>query len=157
MRILGLNLKDVVKLSLGQGDSARNPLTSGPVNVGEATGRVTVQRSSRGPVGFSETAPDGRYVVVENTGSLKTGKVMQLTGWKVRRIMADNSQLEYTFDECELPPGGSVKIWARDGRAKRGPKDKCTNFDNWGVGNNTTYLYDTDGGEKATIVQKFVM
>ncbi|XP_064596667.1 non-neuronal cytoplasmic intermediate filament protein-like [Liolophura sinensis] len=131
--------------------------TKRSVENAEHKGRVTIHRSSKGAVAFTETSPDGRYVTLENTSVGSKGKTQTLDGWKIRRVLADSNYVEYVFGEFELPPGESVKIMCAGAEIAKSGKCLVANFFTWGTGSSTTYLYDDDGAEKASIVQKFVI
>ena len=115
-------------------------------------GKVTYQRSSKGPVSISECSNDGKFICLENTGR----RAENLEHWEINRIIDGRSQGNFVLprDFC-MPPGRKVKIWAKGKVENPGPFDIESNCYSWGTGANiTTKLINPQNEDRATYVQK---
>ncbi|KAL3095318.1 hypothetical protein niasHS_007417 [Heterodera schachtii] len=121
---------------------------------GEKSSRQSYQRSAKGNVSILETSPEGKYVVLENTHRSKEEPIGE---WKLKRRIDGKREIVYTFpQEFVLRPGKSVKVWAqREGI--NAPPDQLV-FDgeeSFGTGSNVqTLLYNRDGEERASLIQR---
>jgi len=124
---------------------------------GEMSAKTTYQRSAKGPLQVSECNPEGKYVMIENTGS-KDNENLQ--GWKVVRSVEGHAKpYEYTIPQgVVLKPRSSIKIWSRQAAGMQtGPGNLESDIDNWGVGANiNTRLHNPNGDDRASHVQKTV-
>lgn len=122
----------------------------------ESTGSLTVQRSSKGALGFASLDHSGGNVVIENTTSGARAKNVSLKGWKLVKNTNGRNTVEVTLKEFTLSAGQSFTLWAK------GAKDRATvdneqvadNF-SFGVGTCVWKLLDDSGNEKATLNAKF--
>ncbi|XP_059148605.1 retrograde protein of 51 kDa-like isoform X2 [Physella acuta] len=134
------NLKDVIQSS----------------TLRESTGSLTVQRSSKGPIGFASLDHSGGNVVIENTTSGARAKSQSLKGWKLVKTSGGKTTCEVDLKDLELTAGRQYTVWAK------GAKDRAT-ADNeqvadvfsFGVGTCVWKLLDEAGNEKATLTAKF--
>jgi hypothetical protein len=80
------------------------------------TKRMQVQRTSKGPVGIKEISPDGKFVLIENTG--KRGD-LNISNWQIKRKVDNEPDITYVFPlNTIIGSGRTVKIWSRGhGRA----------------------------------------
>uniref|UniRef100_A0A1I8ITN1 IF rod domain-containing protein n=1 Tax=Macrostomum lignano TaxID=282301 RepID=A0A1I8ITN1_9PLAT len=136
-------------------------LPSPAVNLvkGEMSAKTTYQRTAKGNVSIQECSPDGKFVLLENTGK----KVKEdIGGWKLSRNIDNNRQtVRYTVPMGTVLDDGqrkTVKIWARGHRPLgSGSGDLEAGEPSWGVGANiVTSLYNMEGEERATHNQKTV-
>lgn len=125
------------------------------VVTGEMASRSSFQRSAKGNVGISECSPDGKFIVLENT---HRSKDESLDEFKLKRKIDGKREVVYTFPpKFVLKAGRSVKVWARgQGGVHNPPEQIVFDYeDNWGTGQNVqTILYNKDGEEKATHIQR---
>uniref|UniRef100_A0A915ES87 Uncharacterized protein n=1 Tax=Ditylenchus dipsaci TaxID=166011 RepID=A0A915ES87_9BILA len=121
---------------------------------GETSSRNSYQRSAKGNVSIWEVAPDGKYIVVENTHRSKEEFIGE---WKLKRKIDGKREIVFTFPkDFVLRPGKTVKIWARN-QGVYSPPDQLVfdAEDSFGTGNNVqTILYNTQGEERATLIQR---
>uniref|UniRef100_A0A915AFF8 Intermediate filament protein n=1 Tax=Parascaris univalens TaxID=6257 RepID=A0A915AFF8_PARUN len=122
---------------------------------GETASRTSFQRSAKGNVSIQETAPDGRYVVLENTHRSKEEAIGE---WKLKRKIDGKREIVYTLPrDFILRPGKSVKIWARGQGGIHSPPEQLV-FDledTFGSGSNVqTILFNREGEERATHIQR---
>lgn len=121
---------------------------------GETASRSSYQRSAKGNVSILEAANDGKYVIIENTHRSKEEDIGE---WKLKRRLDSKKDLVFTFPkDFILKPGKTVKIWSR-GHGVYNPPDQLVfdAEDTWGTGHNVhTILYNTQGEERATLIQR---
>jgi intermediate filament protein if len=122
---------------------------------GETATRTSFQRSAKGNVSISETAPDGKYITLENT---HRSKDEALGEWKLKRKLDGKREVVYTLPkDFTLKAAKTVKIFARGQGGKHAPPDELVmeNDESWGVGSNVqTLLYNKEGEERATHIQR---
>jgi intermediate filament protein if len=122
---------------------------------GEMATRTSFQRSAKGNVSIAECQPDGKFIILENT---HRSKEESLDEWKLKRKLDGKKEVVFTFpSKYVLKPGKTVKIWARGQGGTHSPPDQLVyeGDDSWGVGQNVqTILYNKDGEEKATHIQR---
>ncbi|VDM24024.1 unnamed protein product [Toxocara canis] len=113
---------------------------------GETASRTSFQRSAKGNVSIQETAPDGRFVVLENTHRSKEEHIGE---WKLKRKIDGKREIVYTFPrDYILYPGKSVKIWARGQGGIHSPPEQLVfdMEDSFGSGSNVqTILFNREG------------
>ncbi|CAG5136510.1 unnamed protein product [Candidula unifasciata] len=122
----------------------------------EASGSLTVQRTSKGPLSFASIDPNGGNVVLENTTSGARARSQILKGWRVVKVVNGRETVSVVLKDVELPSGRSFTLFAK------GVKDRTTadneqvadNF-NFGTGSCIWKLLDEAGNEKATLTAKF--
>jgi len=122
---------------------------------GETASRSSYQRSAKGNVCIWEVAPDGKYIMIENTHRSKEENIGE---WTLKRKIDGRREIVFTFPKnFILKPSKTVKIWARN-QGVSNPPDQIVWFDgeeSFGVGNNVqTFLYNTLGEERATLIQR---
>lgn len=122
---------------------------------GERELKTSFQRSAKGNVTIAETHPEGKYIILENTHRTKDE---QLDHWRLKRRIDGRREILYTFpDDITLRAGNTVTVWVRGAGGRYDPPRDLV-FDeetSWGTGNNVqTILYNPDGEEKATLVQR---
>jgi intermediate filament protein if len=122
---------------------------------GEMATRTSFQRSAKGNVSIAECQPEGKFIILENT---HRSKEESLDEWKLKRKLDGKKEVVFTFpSKYVLKPGKTVKIWARGQGGTHSPPDQLVyeGDDSWGVGQNVqTILYNKDGEEKATHIQR---
>lgn len=121
---------------------------------GETSSRTSYTRSAKGNVSIQETAPDGKFIVLENTHRSKEEPIGE---WKLKRKIDGKKEIIYTLPkDFVLKPGKNVKIWAR-GNGRHDPPEQLVfdSEDSFGTGSNVqTILYNKDGEERATHIQR---
>ncbi|KAH8862288.1 Intermediate filament protein A [Schistosoma japonicum] len=109
---------------------------------------------TRGQFVISECAKNGSYIEITNKGNTEES----LFGWcLIRNIDQGKQIIRYTFPNHTLPPHSNVKIWAGNKPTVRtsGTSDIEAPYSTWGTGSYIqTSLYNPDGLEKATHIQK---
>jgi len=122
---------------------------------GEMATRTSFQRSAKGNVSIAECQPEGKFIILENT---HRSKEESLDEWKLKRKLDGKKEIVFTFpSKYILKPGKTVKIWAKNQGGSHSPPDQLLfdGEDSWGVGQNVqTILYNKDGEEKATHIQR---
>lgn len=74
---------------------------------GETSSRTSYTRSAKGNVSIQETAPDGKYIVLENTHRSKEEFIGE---WKLKRKIDGKKEIIYTLPkDYLLRPGKHVK------------------------------------------------
>lgn len=156
-------LKNVVDSLFGAMNAAANSTpedfaTVRSVVKGEVQAKTTNQRSAKGPTAIGDCSVDGKFVTIENTGR----KEEDISEWKVSRILNGKDVTgEFQLPKnVELKPGDKIKLWAKGNLpADSVPgKDFETSVSNWGFGSNNTVtkITNTNGEDRATLVQKTV-
>ncbi|KAI3379942.1 hypothetical protein SNEBB_007567 [Seison nebaliae] len=118
--------------------------------------KTTYQRSAKGPVSISECAPNGNFIVLENTSKSKD---QDLSKWIVRRKVDNQPDLVYQIpDGTQLNSGRNIKIFANNCGSHNPPQSLVADhLENWGIGMHViTRLLNDVGEEKATHVQKTI-
>ncbi|CAH8528441.1 unnamed protein product [Heterobilharzia americana] len=109
---------------------------------------------TRGHLVINECAQNGNYIEITNKGNTEES----LFGWcLIRNIDQGRQIIRYTFPNHTLSPHASVKIWAGNKPPIRssGITDIEAPYSTWGTGSYIqTSLYNPDGLEKATHIQK---
>ncbi|XP_041367930.1 60 kDa neurofilament protein-like [Gigantopelta aegis] len=123
---------------------------------GEVSARTTYQRTAHGPIQIAEVAPDGKYIMLENTSSEDQSVDVNLDGWKLTRNLDGQTIHVYSFRNFTLRAGKTVKIWARGSASMASLNDLVfRDEDSWGSGKKVTTSLMTDRNEeKATHVQR---
>lgn len=119
----------------------------------ESTGKLTVHRSCRGNIAFSDAAPDGSQVGIENNTSGVKGKTVNLKGWKIRREIGGKTKCTYEFkNDLMLGPGQKIKLFS-GGAAdmKQSDNDIVCDFFTWHAGGGSYVLTDEYNNEKASL------
>lgn len=120
------------------------------------SGSRSLQRSAKGFVNIKEAAPDGRFIVLENT---HRGREEVLGEWKLKRKIDGKREIVYTFPQnFVLKPKKEVKIWAEGQGGIHNPPDELVFSDetSFGAGSHVqTILFNDRGEERATHIQRF--
>jgi intermediate filament protein if len=127
--------------------------SSGGSVKGEMSAKTTYQRSAKGPVSIPESAADGKYIVIENTGR----KDEVIGQWTIKRTIDGQEKAEFAFEPSfTVKAGAKIKIWAKGCKPENaGEGDIEGNEVSWGIGANiTTKLTNPAGEDRATHIQK---
>ncbi|XP_062593108.1 retrograde protein of 51 kDa-like isoform X1 [Saccostrea cucullata] len=127
--------------------------TGSDLKSSESTGKLTVHRSCRGNIAFSDAAPDGSSVGIENNTSGAKGKSVNLKGWKIRREIGNKTKCTYEFkNDLTLGPGQKIKLYS-GGAAdmKQSDNDIVCDFFTWHAGGGSYVLTDEYNNEKASL------
>jgi len=120
---------------------------------GEMSAKTTYQRSAKGPIAIQECSPDGKYIVIENTGR----KEETIGEWLIRRNIdgQDRPDVKLAADTI-MKPGSKIKVWARGTKPQNAAEGDIECKENtWGIGANiTTKLANPTGEDRATHIQK---
>lgn len=118
---------------------------------GEMSAKTTYQKSAKGPVAIFETAADGKYIALENSGR----KDENLGSWSIKRSV-DGVETSFTFPEIyTLKAGEKSKIWAKGATDALQANDLEYEKPSWETGSSvTTRLVNPAGEDRATHVQK---
>lgn len=151
------SLKNIVENSSGARSKGANQLADivqkSNLRSSESTGKLTVHRSCRGNIAFSDAAPDGSQVGIENNTSGVKGKTVNLKGWKIRREIGGKTKCTYEFkNDLMLGPGQKIKLFS-GGAAdmKQSDNDIVCDFFTWHAGGGSYVLTDEYNNEKASL------
>lgn len=141
--------------SQGRGASSLAEVVAGQSSMSSTTARTTVQRSSKGAVGFQGADPTGSSVTLENTSSGGRAKSQTLKGWKVTKEVSGKTMAEVPLGEKELKPGQTLVLYAKGSKSTATSDNEIIcDFFSWGTGNGTYRLLDDQGQEKANLTMK---
>lgn len=114
--------------------------------------RMQVQRTSKGPVGIKEISPDGKFILLENTG--RRGDV-EISKWQIRRKVDNEPEVVFTFpSNTMLGSGRTIKIWSR-GQGRPNPPNELVHDFDWRTGDlMVTRLLSDSGEERALYSQR---
>lgn len=106
----------------------------------------------KGPVGIKEISPEGKYVVIENTG--RRGDV-DISRWQIRRKVDNEAEIVFSFPaNTILASGRTIKIWGR-GQGRAGSPSEYVNDLEWRSGEvMQTRLFSENGEERALYTQR---
>nr|AAC46633.1 filarin [Haemopis marmorata] len=116
-------------------------------------GRTSYQRNARGPVSIAECSPDGKFVILENTGKRRE----ELGGFTLRRKVDGKDVPVYTFKaDAGIDPHMKIKLWVKGAKPSNATaSDIEVDILDWGTGQNiTTQLFNTSGQDRASHIQK---
>ncbi|XP_018649644.1 putative intermediate filament proteins [Schistosoma mansoni] len=108
---------------------------------------------TRGHLVINDCAKNGSYIEILNKGNTEES----LFGWcLIRNIDQGRQIIRYTFPNHTLSPHSTVKIWAGKPTTRNSNiNDIEAPYSTWGTGSYIqTSLYNPDGLEKATHIQK---
>lgn len=116
------------------------------------TKRMQVQRTSKGPVGIKEISPDGKFVLIENTG--KRGD-QDISKWQIKRKVDNEQEIIYMFpSNTIIGSGKTIKIWSR-GQGRVNPPSEFVHELDWRSGESmVTRLVSEAGEERALYSQR---
>lgn len=140
--------------SKGSGAQSLSDIIGGQSSLSSTTARTTVQRSSKGAVGFQSADPSGACVTIENQSSGARAKTQNMKGWKMIKEVNGNKMMEVVIDR-ELKPGQTLQFYAKGAKAQATADNEviCDVF-SFGSGNGTYKLLDENNQEKATLTMK---
>ncbi len=106
----------------------------------------------KGPVGIKEISPDGKFVVLENTG--RRGDV-DISKWQIRRKVDNEPEIVFSFPANSVVTSGrSIKVWGKGQGRASSPNEFVHDFE-WRTGENMqTRLVSDSGEERAVYGQK---
>lgn len=116
-------------------------------------GRTSYQRNARGPVSIAECSPDGKFIVLENTGKRRE----ELGGFTLKRKVDGKDVPVYTFKaDAGIDPHMKIKLWVKGAKPSNATAtDIEVDIMDWGTGQNiTTQLFNSSGQDRATHIQK---
>jgi len=118
---------------------------------GEMQAKTTYQKSAKGPVAIAEVGPDGKFIMLDNTGR----KDENLAGWKLKRNIDGVDKPDFVFGEVVLKSSEKLKIWGQGQRPADAAAGDLEYTDNFGTGSQiTTRLVNPLGEDRATHIQK---
>ncbi|NP_001191653.1 cytoplasmic intermediate filament protein A [Aplysia californica] len=150
-----VGLRSLVEQAIGTQSKGAASL-SDAIQQSKSTGSLTVQRSSKGALGFASIDHSGGNVVIENTTSGARAKNQSLKGWKLVKNSNGRNTVEVNLKDFDLGAGRSYTLWAKGAkdRASADNEQVADNF-SFGVGTCVWKLLDEAGNEKATLNAKF--
>jgi len=112
------------------------------------TKRMQVQRTSKGPVGIKEISPDGKFVLVENTG--KRGD-QDISSWQIKRKVDNEQEIVYVFPpKTIIGSGKTIKIWSR-GQGRASSPSEFIHDVEWRSGESMVTRLVSDSGEERAL------
>ena len=105
-----------------------------------------------GPVGIKEISPDGKFVLIENTG--KRGD-QDISKWQIKRKVDNEPDIIYVFPmNTIIGSGKTIKIWSR-GQGRQNPPGEFVHDFDWRSGESmVTRLLSDSGEERALYSQR---
>jgi len=133
-------------LSGGSGSSSQ-------MSMSQSMGKMTVQRQSKGAVGFASVDHAGGSITLECDATHSQARSGQnLNGWKVQKVVGGRTQFSAVLGDFLLTAGQSYTIWAKGAKSAATAKNEMiTDAFSFGVGTCTWQLFDASGAEKATL------
>ncbi|CAI9738631.1 kDa neurofilament [Octopus vulgaris] len=127
-------------------------------NMGAA--RITVHRSSSGPVAVVEIETNGQYISLEETGARKIGRPTNLKGWTLERQMEQGGKLlSHKFTDDVIFTGKiPIKVWGSKYSSSASKNDIVSHINEWGSATavSKTVLKDENNMEKAVFIIKSI-
>lgn len=121
---------------------------SAELNTETITKRMQVQRTSKGPVGIKEISPDGKFVLVENTG--KRGD-QDISKWQIKRKVDNEQEILYVFPiNTIIASGKTIKIWSK-GQGRINPPAEFVHELEWRSGESMVTRLVSDSGEERAL------
>ncbi|GAB1606987.1 70 kDa neurofilament protein-like [Argonauta hians] len=118
-------------------------------------GRLTIHRSSSGPISIVELDSNGQFIALEETVARKMGRAPNLKGWTLERHIEGGKTYSHTFkDDFPFPAKGSIKVWGSKFKHNAMKDDVVvTSFADWGSAHavSKTVLRDDSNMEKAIL------
>jgi len=141
--------------SMSSSSSSSTQQSSGSMS--SSSGRMQVQRRSKGAVGFSSIDHSGGSVVIENDGKNASSKTVSLGGWKIVKKTGDRVVHEVMLKDYSLGAGQSFTVWAKGAKeSTSASNEQVAEVFSFGVGNCVWSLIDNSGDEKATLTANFL-
>jgi len=146
------SLSDIIGQSSMSASSSSQVQSSGSADMSSTTARTTVQRSSKGAIGFQGVDPAGGFVTLENTSSGGRAKTQSLKGWKLVKDVNNKNLASVDLGDRELKPGQTLTLFAKGAKSTASNDNEmiCEMF-SWGTGNGNYRLLDDQGQEKANL------
>jgi intermediate filament protein if len=102
----------------------------------------------KGPVGIKEISPDGKFVLVENTG--KRGD-QDISKWQVKRKVDNEPDIVFSFPlNTIIGSGRTIKIWSR-GQGRSSPPNEFVHEVEWRTGDSMVTRLISDSGEERAL------
>ena len=122
---------------------------------GSSTARITVQRSSKGAIGFQTADPSGASITLENNSSGARAVTQSLQGWKMVKKAPGREAVVVDLSRKELKPGQSLVLFAKGAKAvASSDSELIADAFSFGTGQSECFLLDESGNEKAKLVTK---
>lgn len=153
-----VGLRSLVEQAIGVGGKGASNLKDAlqSTTLKESTGSLTVQRSSKGIIGFASIDHSGANIVLENTTSGARAKTQSLKDWTLEKTVNGRSAFKIPLKDVELGPGRTYTIWAKGAKDKAsGDNEQIADQFSFGVGTCNWTLTDNESKEKATLFAKF--
>jgi len=161
-----VSFRSLVESSLGSstsgGQALSSALSGGQMqqsqgSMSSSSGRMQVQRRSKGAVGFSSIDHSGGSVVIENDGKNANAKTVSLAGWKIVKKAGEKVVQEILLKDFSLSAGQSYTVWAKGAKeTATASNEMVADAFSFGVGNCVWSLFDNSGDEKATLTANFL-
>jgi intermediate filament protein if len=105
-----------------------------------------------GPVGIKEISPDGKFVLLENTG--RRGD-FDISKWQIRRKVDDDAETVFVIPNGTIIGSGrTVRVWSK-GQGRASPPNDLVHEADWRSGESmVTRLLSDNGEERALYSQK---
>lgn len=116
-------------------------------------GKVQNKKEKKGTIGICDSSPDGKFIIIENTGS---NCQIDLSGWTIKRRVDGNTDICYQIPAgVVLPSNKELTVWAQAYAQQKTVNDLVADFENWGIGiTSVSKLISSTGEEKSTFHQQ---
>jgi len=122
-------------------------------SMSQSMGKMTIQRQSKGAVGFASVDHAGGSVVIECDAAHSLARAGQnLQGWKVQKSVDGRVTFSAVLNAFMLNAGNQFTIWAKGAKSvATSQNEMVVDAFSFGVGTCTWVLFDGSGQEKATL------
>jgi len=122
----------------------------------QSSGKMTVQRTAKGAVGFASLDHAGGNVCIDNDKKHAQAKDVNLKGWKLLKYVDGKTTQDVVLKDFNMSPGTKFTLWAK-GAKETATEDNEMVADSFsfGVGTCVWRLFDTEGEEKASLSATF--
>jgi len=119
----------------------------------QSMGKMTVQRSSKGAVGFASVDHAGGSIVLEcDAVHAQAREGANLRGWKVQKSVSGRVTFSVVLTDFTLTAGATYTIWAKGAKEVASSQNEMVaDAFSFGVGTCSWQLFDANGQEKATL------
>jgi len=118
----------------------------------QSMGKMTVQRSSKGAVGFASVDHAGGSIVLECDAVHAQARGANLRGWKVQKSVSGRVTFSVVLTDFTLTAGATYTIWAKGAKEVASSQNEMVaDAFSFGVGTCSWQLFDANGQEKATL------
>ncbi len=102
----------------------------------------------KGPVGIKEISPDGKFVLIENTG--KRGD-LDIGKWCIKRKVDNEPDIVFIFaPNTIIGSGRTIKIWSK-GMGRSSPPAEYVHDLEWQSGDSMVTRLISDSGEERAL------